>query len=157
MAYATQDRIGRRKVNPTYRKEGFLLGDGEEIFAHTLCGVRAADGKLVNLNGNEAAVSVILYADEHIGGTDHAGRPVMNDRTHAGGPNAATYEVVYHLDVYLDAVGLAPGDEGADAYLVDDHTVSTDDNAGARPYVGKIKKVISATYASVYIPGLERD
>lgn len=152
MAYATADRIGRIKVNPHPKKEGFLLPEGEVIYAHTLFGVLAADGTAVNLAGNENAVSAILYADEHLE------EGYFNDRVLASAPYEVAVEGLSGLVVYLNAVGLSAGDEGSEAYLVDDNTVTaTDAGDGSTPYVGKIEKVINATYAAVFIPGLYRD
>jgi hypothetical protein len=152
MAYATSDRFGRTKVNPREKKEGFPLADGDVIFAHTLCGILAATGELCNLNGNENAVSAILYADAHL----EAG--ALNHRVHGGAPYGESFEALSNKVVYLNATGLAAGDEGSDAFLVDDNTVTTTDAGdGSTPYVGKIEKVIAADYAAVFVPGLYRD
>lgn len=154
MAYATADHIGRIKVNPQTKKEGFVLASGDVIYSHTLCGILAADGTLVNLNGNEDAVSAILYADEHL----EVG--VFNARTASADPYAPQVEAIYDVVVYLNgpAAEFAPGDEGADVFLLDDNTVTlTDAGDGSTPYVGKLQKVISADYAAVYVPGLMRD
>lgn len=164
MAYQTQNRIGRTKFSPNTTKQGFLLEDGDVIYAHTLCGILASNGKLCNLNGNEDAVTAILYADEKL----HDGAPAFgdggvvttefSDRVKAGAPYATTVEALSGQIAYLEATGLSAGDEGAECYLVDDHTVTvTDAGDGSTPYVGKIRKVIDATYAEVYIPGLQRD
>lgn len=150
MPYATEDRFGRIKVNPRPKKEGFLLGADAVIYAHTLCGVHGATGELVNLNGNEAAVSVILYADEHLE------RGHFNDRVLEGAPYDVTAEALSDMVVYLNAVDLVAGDEGRDVFLVNDNTVSTDDATGTRPYVGTIEKVVGADYAAIYVPGLYR-
>lgn len=153
MAYATTDRLGAvRKVQPLPMKEGFLLGDDQVIYKNTLCGV-ADDGKLYNLdptaNGGATIVRV-LYADEHLekGATNH--------RIHQGGVNEPSYEAIYNCVVYLDATGLDQTSTGEIAYVVDDQTVTATGGAGVR-VAGVFQKVLSATYAVVFIDGLIRD
>lgn len=153
MAFATEDRLGSvRIVRPLPRKQGFLLGDNQVIYKNTLCGV-ADDGKLYNLdpakNGG-ATIIRVLYADEHLemGATNH--------RVHQGGVNEPSFEAIFDCMVYLPAEGLDQADTGAVAYVVDDQTVTAAGGAG-EVVVGRLEKVLSATYAQVYVDGLARD
>lgn len=153
MAALTADRLGIIVTNPPYLKDGYPLADGEVIYAHSLF-VLADDALFYNANTDPspAAAVRVLYADEHL----EVGPLMENKRMHFNGIDVPVAEGLYNIVVRLDAEGpLTDADVGSLAYLVDDHTISTDDADG--PLVGTIQRVWSGTLADVQVDGLARD
>jgi hypothetical protein len=154
MAFATQDRIGKIEARPNPNKTSLVLAAGERIWKHTLCGLLAATGEAVRItDANKNALSGIFYTDEQLASDQ------FNNRVHAGGPYETSVDVLSDMVVFLDTDGaFAPGDEESEVYLLDDHTVTLTPNADPTltPYVGKLKKVITANIVSVWVPGLFR-
>lgn len=161
MANMTRDRRGRMKIDPVELLEGFPLEDGAVIYAHTLAVVtdEAEIGRLAD--HNDATAKAVVYSDEHLEMPEE-GKAYdfngLNARSHVDGINPANFEILSHVTVLLDAVGLTVGNVGDPVYALDDHTVevSADPDTEVRPVVGRIDKVFSPTLAFVYIPGLKR-
>ena len=152
MAFLSADRFNKVKVNPVPLTESFELTAAAEIFAGSLCCVLDADGKIESLNNAAsmrapAEIAFVAYSDQKL----KAGED--NPRTHTGGLDADTFEVLTGIDVYLNAATLGIGDEGQACYAVDDNTIDNDSATNSLPYVGIIKKVLTTTLCIVHIPG----
>ena len=161
MAYLKNDRRGRMKIDPVFLLEGFPLEDGAVIYANSLAVVTDAAeiGRIED--HNDATAKAVVFSDERLQMPEE-GKAYdfngLNARSHVDGINEANFEILSHVTVLLDAVGLTVGNVGDLVYAVDDHTVevSADPDTEARPAVGRIDKVFSPTLAFVYIPGLKR-
>lgn len=154
MAALTADRIQRaHKTNPVGIDSDFLLGDNQVIYAGSLC-AEASDGKLYNLNhnfsGGGLTILAVLYAPERLA------IDAVSPKMHQSGAGPAIAEATSGMHVYLEATGLTVADEMKVAYATDDHTVKATSAASIAP-VGRILKVLSATYALVHVDGKLRD
>lgn len=101
-----------------------------EIYLGSLVGVDAS-GYLVPAT---TAVVVLGRADRVFNGT-----PGQDGDNSAGAPGAISMEVVrgcFSWDIHSSDI--AQANVGNPAYAVDDHTVSSSSNAGARPIAGRI-------------------
>ena len=143
----TANRIGKIEARPEPLKTPFLLASaGERVWKHSLCGLIA--GKIARITAaNVDDVTKVYYTDEQLAADQ------FNARVHAGDPYKPVVDALSGISVFLDTSGVfAPGDEGKDVFLVDDHTVTlTDEEDGTTPYVGKLTKVVTPTMVIVNV------
>jgi len=122
-----------------------LVKSGEKIWPGAVVARDPATGKWVEAVGTDATLEVygiaILDGNDAFDNTD--------------GSNADELYVSSGRFLMF-ASGLTDADEGKLAYVVDDQTFSLSSNSGARPVMGWVAEVVSATEAYIEIqpPGL---
>lgn len=147
MAAVTADRLGTVKILPKSLLEDYPLASGETLYTHTLA--------LINTDGEaEAATSggsgVVYYNIEHYDADS------LSNLFGSKPGDPAHVRTRHGVVALLNGSGFDTDSVGDAVFVDSNHEVSTsaDEATETRPYAGVIQKVITATEALVYIPGL---
>ena len=139
MAATTADRAFRSKLVPTeFELDAYDVAATATLYAGTMA-IIDSNGDLDAPAGSDGATTVVVWIDENVDNSAGA----AGDETYA--PKVGCVREVI-------ASGLTDADNGKVAYVADNQTITL--TAGTNAIAGKIFKVLSATRAFVYFPGV---